>query len=77
MRVDAELPPPQGKVTQAIADGTAWFSDVNGPRDAPDGIANEMRLSLRRDWIALLRRGGHGADDGQAPARREGAGRPR
>jgi zinc protease len=55
MRVDAALPPPQGDVTQAIADGAAWFKDANGPRDAPEGIRNEMALGLRRDWIALLR----------------------
>lgn len=55
MRVDAMLPPPQGEMTQAIADGTAWFMDANGPRDAPEGIRLEMALSLRRDWIALLR----------------------
>jgi zinc protease len=55
MRVDAVLPPPQGTVTQTIADGAAWFRDANGARDAPEGIANEMAMSLMRDWIALLR----------------------
>jgi hypothetical protein len=54
MRVDAVLPPPQGIVTQTIADGLAWFRDVNGTRDAPEGIGNEMAMSLKRDWIALL-----------------------
>jgi predicted Zn-dependent peptidase len=53
MRVDATLA--EGVVTQAIAEGAAWFRDANGPRDAPEGIRSEMALGLRRDWIALLR----------------------
>jgi len=42
-------------VTQTIDGEAAWFKDANGPRDAPEGIRSEMALSLRRDWIALLR----------------------
>jgi len=53
MRVDAALA--DGVVTQTIDGEVAWFKDANGPRDAPEGIRREMALSLRRDWIALLR----------------------
>ena len=53
MRVDATLA--EGVVTQTIDGEVAWFKDANGPRDAPEGIRREMALSLRRDWIALLR----------------------
>ena len=58
MRVDATLP--TGEMAQAIADGAAWMNDKNGPRGAPDAIAKEMALGLRRDWIALLAGAGGG-----------------
>ncbi|MCX6552023.1 MAG: pitrilysin family protein [Acidobacteria bacterium] len=54
LRVEATLPK-QIEIVQACADGAAWLKDVNGARDAPPAMKDEMALSLRRDWIMLLR----------------------
>ncbi len=51
-RVEAALP--VGTMIQTYADGLAWIKDPNGVHDAPDGMRDQIRMSVRRDLIALL-----------------------
>ncbi len=51
-RVDARLP--GATLVQTYADGDAWIKDPNGVHDAPDGMRDQIRMSVRRDLIAVL-----------------------
>jgi zinc protease len=51
-RVEANLP--VGTLIQAYADGHAWIKDPNGVHDAPDGMRDEIRMSVHRDLVAVL-----------------------
>jgi zinc protease len=51
-RTDAKTP--AGPVAQVFQNGEFWVRDARGTRDAPEGVADEMRNSVQRDAIGLL-----------------------
>ncbi len=51
-RVEAKLP--GGTLIQTYADGRAWIKDPNGVHDAPDGMRDQIQMSVRRDLISVL-----------------------
>ncbi|HZR24793.1 MAG TPA: insulinase family protein [Vicinamibacterales bacterium] len=53
-RFRIELQTPQGSIVQGYDGREAWMRDPRGVHDAPDTLARDARLSLRRDTISLL-----------------------
>lgn len=49
-----ELQTPQGSIVQGYDGKEAWMRDPRGVHEAPDALARDARLSLRRDVISLL-----------------------
>jgi zinc protease len=63
VRVETELP--DAKIIQAFDGTRAWIKDPRGVHDVPDRAVEDLRLSLRRDTIAVLL----AAHDGEVRAR--------
>jgi zinc protease len=63
VRVETELP--DAKIVQAFDGSRAWIKDPRGVHDVPDRAVDDLRLSLRRDTIAVLL----AAHDGEVRAR--------
>lgn len=51
-RVEADMP--GGRVVQVFNAGTYWIQDPSGARDAPAGMADQIRGGVQRDTIPLL-----------------------
>jgi len=49
-----ELQTAQGSIVQGYDGKEAWMRDPRGVHEAPDALARDARLSLRRDVISLL-----------------------
>jgi hypothetical protein len=52
VRVETELP--DAKIIQAFDGTRAWIKDPRGVHDVPEQAVEDLRLSLRRDTIAVL-----------------------